>query len=212
MISEGYFRRHQQVLGGDRDVVLLDIAQEYVLEHLRRQGLFEETLVFKGGTALRKFIFGGSARFSVDLDFGLRSDDPADVELTLDFLEGAELHGVRIELANREGPNADLRITTPLGEVVRPARLSTREQKPWLRAVLMQPQPFVFLDKGLAPEFRRAQPPILDVREIAGEKIAACVAPAPRTRPLRPSTPRPSHTTWTCRSGCRRTGCPQNLL
>jgi len=36
MITLGYFRRHQQALRGGEDVVLLDVAQEYVLEHLRR--------------------------------------------------------------------------------------------------------------------------------------------------------------------------------
>ena len=37
MITLGYFRRHQQTLRGADDVVLLDVAQEYVLEHLRRR-------------------------------------------------------------------------------------------------------------------------------------------------------------------------------
>lgn len=173
MISEGYFRRHQQALGGDRDVVLLDVAQEYVLEHLRREGLFDRTLVFKGGTALRKFVFGAAGRFSVDLDFGLASDDPNDVGLALDFLEDAEIHGVRIALANRDGPNADLRIATPLGDVVRPARVSVRKQRPWLPPVTREPCPFEHLDRGLAAEFRRAQLAVLDIREIAAEKIAA---------------------------------------
>jgi len=37
VITLGYFRRHQQTLRGADDVVLLDVAQEYVLEHLRRR-------------------------------------------------------------------------------------------------------------------------------------------------------------------------------
>ena len=72
MITEGYFRRHTQACGGDREVALLDVAQEYILEHVRRDGLFdEEIVVFKGGAALRKFVFGHEGRFSVDLDFAL---------------------------------------------------------------------------------------------------------------------------------------------
>jgi hypothetical protein len=173
MISEGFFRRHMQALGGNRDVVLLDVAQEYALEHLRRQGLFDQTLVFKGGTALRKYIFGQSGRFSVDLDFGLRSDDPAEAELALDFLEDATLYGVHIRLERRQGVNAALRIETPLGPVVEPARISIRVQKPWLPPTERDPQPFEYLDRGLDGEFRRSRLPVLDPREITAEKIAA---------------------------------------
>lgn len=92
MITLGYFRRHQQTLQGSEDVVLLEVAQEYALEHLRREGLFAGTLVFKGGTALRKFVFGPTGRFSVDLDFGLRSDDPSDVDLVFDYLMSFDDH------------------------------------------------------------------------------------------------------------------------
>ena len=173
MITLGYFRRHRQQLHGDEDVVLLDVAQEYVLEHLRREGLFDGTLVFKGGTALRKFVFGTDGRFSVDLDFGLVSDDPADVDLTLDYLTDATLHEVHIRLADRQGPNARLEIDTPLGHVDRPAKISVRSQMPWLPVVLREPKPFEYLDKGLASEYARARLPVLDLREMAAEKIAA---------------------------------------
>lgn len=173
MITLGYLRRHQQALRGPEDVVLLDVAQEYVLEHLRREGLFDATLVFKGGTALRKFVFGAGGRFSVDLDFGLVSDDPADVHLALDYLTDATLYDVRLRLANRQGPNARLDIVTPLGHVDRPARVSVRPQRPWLPTVLRPPKPFEYLDKGLASEYPRASLPVLDLREMAAEKIAA---------------------------------------
>jgi len=173
VITLGYFRRHQQTLRGADDIVLLDVAQEYVLEHLHREGLFAGTLVFKGGTALRKFVFGAEGRFSVDLDFGLVSDDPADADLVLDYLTDAALYDVRIGLVDRQGANARLDIDTPLGHVDRPARVSVRQQRPWLPTVLRPPEPFEHLDKGLAPEFTRAALPVLDLREMAAEKIAA---------------------------------------
>lgn len=88
MITEGFFRRHTQAYGGNREIALLDVAQEYVLEYLRREGAFDGLLVFKGGTALRKFVFGAEGRFSVDLDFALLGDDPADADLALAGLEG----------------------------------------------------------------------------------------------------------------------------
>ena len=121
----------------------------------------------------RKYVFGASGRFSVDLDFALRSGDPGDADLTLDLLGGAEFGDVRIELERRRGPAAQLRLTTPLGPVIVPAAISIRAQEPWLPARITPPQPFEFLDRGLAPEFKRAALPVLDPREMAAEKIAA---------------------------------------
>ena len=51
-------------------------------------------LAFKGGTALRKLVFGSEGRFSVDLDFlahGLSDDDLLSL---LGRLDGGEFHGV----------------------------------------------------------------------------------------------------------------------
>ncbi len=50
------------------DVIEKDYAQSYVLAGLMSQPSLKDTLVFKGGTALKK-IFFGSYRFSEDLDF-----------------------------------------------------------------------------------------------------------------------------------------------
>jgi predicted nucleotidyltransferase component of viral defense system len=173
MITEGFFRRHVQATGGNREVALLDVAQDYILEYLRREGAFDSLLVFKGGTALRKFVFGAAGRFSVDLDFGLRSDDPADVALILDLLDGAAFAGVAVRLERRRGPAANLRIETTLGPIVEPAAVSIRSHRPWLPAPVRPPLPFEYLDRGLVSDFTRAPLPVLDVREIAAEKIAA---------------------------------------
>lgn len=50
------------------DVIEKDYAQSYILAGLMSQPSLKGTLVFKGGTALKK-IFFGSYRFSEDLDF-----------------------------------------------------------------------------------------------------------------------------------------------
>jgi uncharacterized protein len=50
------------------DVIEKDYAQSYVLAGLMSRPVLRDTLVFKGGTALKK-IFFGSYRFSEDLDF-----------------------------------------------------------------------------------------------------------------------------------------------
>ncbi|MGH9897141.1 MAG: nucleotidyl transferase AbiEii/AbiGii toxin family protein [bacterium] len=107
MITEAFFRRHAHAQGGNRELALIDIAQEYVLERLRREGVFAEAIVFKGGTALRKFLFGQDSRLSLDLDLGHRTDDDW-TDIVLDVLDGAELFDVSIRVERRRGPHARL--------------------------------------------------------------------------------------------------------
>lgn len=173
MITEGMLRRHTNAYRIDRDIALLDVAQEYVLEFLRQQGAFDDFIVFKGGTALRKFVFGSDGRFSVDLDFGVLQDDESAADTILDLLDGGSCGGVTIRLARRDGPNAQLHLDTPLGPVTVPAAISIRQKAPWLPPQGRAPVPFPFLDQGLEAEFRRSALPVLDIREIAAEKIAA---------------------------------------
>ena len=50
----------------------LDIAFDVFLAGMRERDLFEACdIVFKGGTALRKFRLGHKSRFSFDLDFAI---------------------------------------------------------------------------------------------------------------------------------------------
>jgi len=73
----------------ERDVVLT-----YALRGLYDTGVMNE-LAFKGGTCLRKLVFGSSGRFSEDLDFTLDTDRPDDDVLT-DLVEAfnREHHGI----------------------------------------------------------------------------------------------------------------------
>jgi predicted nucleotidyltransferase component of viral defense system len=63
-------------LVAERDVVLT-----YALHALREAGVMDH-LAFKGGTCLRKLVFGSSGRFSEDLDFTLDTARPVDDVLT----------------------------------------------------------------------------------------------------------------------------------
>ena len=82
------------------DESFLELAQEHFLDWLRHEGL-TEGLVFKGGTSLRKFVFGLAGRFSRDLDFTV--SDRAIGELVIDALsagfrhEGVTFHGLEID-------------------------------------------------------------------------------------------------------------------
>lgn len=76
----------------DRNLVEREVLLTYTLQALHQAG-FGEKLAFKGGTCLRKTVFGEDGRFSEDLDFTLRSgfdrDDVA--QEVLEFFEGQYL-------------------------------------------------------------------------------------------------------------------------
>lgn len=89
MITQGYLTRHFQGKSGMADAAMLDVAQDYALEYLHQQGLFELGAVLKGGTALRKLRVGNAGRFSTDLDFS--APDVETAEILLDAIDGAEI-------------------------------------------------------------------------------------------------------------------------
>lgn len=61
----------------DKLVAERDVVLTYALHALHQAGVAEH-LAFKGGTCLRKTVFGSTGRFSEDLDFTLDSALPAD--------------------------------------------------------------------------------------------------------------------------------------
>ena len=61
----------------DKLVAERDVILTYALRALLDAGLMNH-LAFKGGTCLRKLIFGSAGRFSEDLDFTLDSEEPED--------------------------------------------------------------------------------------------------------------------------------------
>lgn len=73
-LTAGYVHRHRPPQANvGIGIILLDIAQDFLLAHLHAEGLFRDLLTFKGGTALRKLFAGHGGRFSTDLDFAIRS-------------------------------------------------------------------------------------------------------------------------------------------
>ena len=65
----------------DKLVAERDVVLTYALRALFDAGVMDY-LAFKGGTCLRKLIFGSTGRFSEDLDFTLDGDRPDDDVLT----------------------------------------------------------------------------------------------------------------------------------
>jgi predicted nucleotidyltransferase component of viral defense system len=69
------------------DIIEQDYVLSWVLFGLSRVEKLRESLIFKGGTALKKCYFG-NYRFSQDLDFSVRGDYPRGDEL-LSFIQRA---------------------------------------------------------------------------------------------------------------------------
>ncbi len=85
----------------DKKNAIKEIMQEIVLCGLSRAGFFDKA-VFYGGTALR--IFYGLDRFSEDLDFSLRTQDPSfNLEKFFPILE-REVNslGLNVKIENKE--------------------------------------------------------------------------------------------------------------
>lgn len=80
----------------DKLVAEQDVVLTYALHALEGAGVMDH-LAFKGGTCLRKLIFGSGGRFSEDLDFTIDSERPDD-DVLIDLVEAfnAEHHGIEL--------------------------------------------------------------------------------------------------------------------
>jgi len=168
-ITEGYFARHYQGLKGGRDAALLDIAQDHALQVLHDAGLFEHDLVFKGGTALRKFRAGNAGRFSTDLDFAAPDDRVAlDV---LQALDGAEIDGFTfaIESIGDDGRRGDLIVDTPFGRPQLGAKIELARHALSLDPETLSPERLAIHDRY---SFTLPPTPVVRVEEATSEKLA----------------------------------------
>ncbi len=95
MIEDKFVDLHARNSGlRDKLVAERDVVLTYALRVLFDTGVMDH-LAFKGGTCLRKLIFGSAGRFSEDLDFTLDSETPDDDVLTeLVAVFNGEHHGI----------------------------------------------------------------------------------------------------------------------
>jgi len=98
----------------DKLVAERDVVLTYALHALFDAGVMDR-LAFKGGTCLRKIVFGSSGRFSEDLDFTVDSDGSED-----DVLErivetfNREHHGITFSFDDYYKTQDDLQRGPPL--------------------------------------------------------------------------------------------------
>jgi predicted nucleotidyltransferase component of viral defense system len=183
MISEAQLRQYAHQTGANRLIALQEVALTYVLGAI--YGLsWSDRLAFKGGTALRKLMFGADGRFSVDLDFlGAQLDDDQVLEIA-DRLDGASFHGLEISFDDSRfttsepdhfdrptphGFSADCTFVCPLG--TRPFGLDISRR----RASLLPLRRLELKPESYHPylEFTLPKPLSLALEESVAEKVSA---------------------------------------
>ena len=173
MIPEAAIRRLNAAYAGRaRDEAYLELAQEHFLAWLQAEGVLDE-LVFKGGTSLRKFVFGLRGRFSLDLDF--TALDRGAGELVIEALakgfvhEGVSFRGFDIDRGAMKGA---WRADAPrLGETALACRLDFSTRRLLLPSVAKQRQPLPGVDEHHLG-FALVEARIADLRETCAEKLA----------------------------------------
>jgi len=166
----------------DVDVADLEIVLVYALALLNEEGLTGQLkdgglgpLLFKGGTALRKCVFGSTGRFSRDLDFDAGNRNGFEAQLEHALQSRQPYFGIRFSIADfryssDDNFSATIAYTHDQGGDRFELQIS-------YRAVGVLPS----RDLALMPQsyFRRLEVAIpglhgLDPYEMIGEKIMAC--------------------------------------
>jgi len=164
--------------GRFRDAAYVELAQEHLLHWMSVEGLIHgQQVVFKGGSALRKFVFGARGRFSVDLDFTI--NDPYYGQHILTALkDGLEHEGVRFSVVGNvdmEALKASWQAEVPsqpsLGRTSFPSRLDFST-----RATMLPPEARaraqIFGMEARYLDFEPGLIPTMALVENAAEKLA----------------------------------------
>jgi predicted nucleotidyltransferase component of viral defense system len=161
--------------GRAREEAYLEFAQEHFLDWCRAERLFDDDcLVFKGGTAIRKFVLGDQGRFSTDLDFSVADWTFADHILEQLRGDGITHQGVRIWVV-REDTEARKAVwraeADGIGAPTIEASIEFTTRPLMLAPSPLQRAPIFGVDArwlGFPP----ASPPVADLVETIAEKLA----------------------------------------
>jgi len=160
----------------DKLVAERDVVLTYALRALLDTGVMDH-LAFKGGTCLRKLIFGSTGRFSEDLDFTLDSDRPDDDVLTeLVEVFNGEHNGIAFTFTDYYKTNDD----TSFGGELRYSHYWNDAGRFRLQVSLRERPTLPVVAAAMKPQayFSRLEFDLFDVRslgpiEIIAEKVRA---------------------------------------
>jgi uncharacterized protein len=169
-LTPGYIARH--VPPGSRlgiEVAVLDIAQDFLLSHLEEGGFFSDLVVFKGGTALRKFFAGSEGRFSTDLDLASRELDVDRQELAALIAEHAAVRLGPFDFQPRENRGRwTIQVRSEFGNPTVSIKLDVGPPC-WLAP---EERPFVHTLAQSRYGFTPPRIPVMRLEEILAEKVA----------------------------------------
>ena len=131
--------------------------------------MFEQGLVFKGGTALRKFRAGNAGRFSTDLDFAAADDQVA--LAALQALDGAAVGDFAFAIHNLgdDGRRGDLLVDTPFGRPQLGAKVELARHELSLEPDMLESIRLPIHDRY---DFALPPTPVVRVEEAVSEKLA----------------------------------------
>lgn len=175
MIARQFLRQYSHAAGVDEDVAMQEVVLTYVLQRIGELGLWQR-LAFKGGTSLRKTIFGNTGRFSRDIDLlALDADAPKPEDELLDGLGREQFYGLAFEVMDyryslEDNFGALIRYRHDYGEGIIDVQVSHRRDLVLpMRAVELIPQIY-FPRLGFAPASVNNLHPV----EMLAEKVLAC--------------------------------------
>lgn len=165
----------------DAEVADQEIVLHYALALLHEAGLTGRResrvgpLLFKGGTALRKCIFGSTGRFSQDIDFDVAERNGFEAEVETAFGDANPYFGINFTIEDfRYSQNGNFSAT--IGYEHRVGRGRFELQISYRHAGILDPLPLIL---QIQPYFRHIECGVpelfgLDPYEMIGEKIMAC--------------------------------------
>ena len=150
---------------------LLDVAQDHLLWSLDQGGYFNDgSLMFKGGTSLRKCRLGNAGRFSTDLDFVAPDDDT--VLNVCEAIHGARVSGFSYSLNSTRGDGRHWDLTVNHAELGNPELGASIEFAS--RALIIRPEHLKFISSPVhrAYGFELPELPVIAESEACAEKLA----------------------------------------
>lgn len=183
MVPVAFVRRYATGEQVDLDVADLEIVLHYVLALLNSAGLVGTRapatepgpLLFKGGTALRKCVFGRTGRFSRDLDLDASRENGFEAAIERAFEENNPFHGIAFSIptfrySDESNFSGSVSYEHERGSGVFELQISYRLE-PILDPVELRLAPQSYFEHV---EFEPPRLHGVDPYEMVGEKIMAC--------------------------------------
>ncbi|WP_020377605.1 nucleotidyl transferase AbiEii/AbiGii toxin family protein [Candidatus Microthrix parvicella] len=170
-LTEALVRLHGAGRADTYGAALLDVAQDHLLWLLAELGHFDDgTLVFKGGTALRKCRLGSGGRFSTDLDFVAPDDDT--VLEVCESIDGASVAGFQYSLQSTRGDGRHWTMQVRHPQLGQPDVATSVEFA--RRPLILRPERIGFVHLSIHRVYEIALPelPVIAEAEACAEKLA----------------------------------------